>query len=203
MSKGHYILYIPGLGDTNPTGQRLAMIVWRFQGVQAELIHMNWADSERFAPKLDRILKEIDRRISEGYTVSLVAASAGAGAALNAYAARLGAVHSVTLICGQVLGGHRNVHPGVFAKNGAFYDSMQMLGDSLDKLDDAARSRVVSVHPKADEAVPVADTKLPGAAWRQIPTVGHFASIAYGLTIGSRRIIRDIKRLPGLSKATR
>lgn len=196
MSKGHYVLYIPGLGDAKPTGQKLAMLLWRAQGVHADLLQMNWADKQRFTPKLQRIIDTVDHHVADGYTVSLVAASAGASAALNAYAERLDSIHSVTLICGQVLGGHRSVHPNVFAKNSAFYDSVQLLGNTFDRLDNAARARITSIHPKADEAVPVADTKLPGAVWRQIPTVGHFASIAYGITIESRRIIKDIKRLP-------
>jgi len=194
MSK-HYILYIPGLGDSRIRGQKLALSSWKFWGVKTKVLQMNWADDRSFEPKLQLILDHIDRLKTRGYTVSLVAVSAGASAALNAYAERIDSVHSVTLICGQILGGHKNVHPRVYDNHTSFGDSIQMLGSSLDKLDDAARSRIVSVHPIFDMTVPVADTKLPGARWRQIPVTGHFMSIAYGITIDSRRIVRDLKSL--------
>lgn len=194
----HYIIYIPGLGDSRTGGQALALRFWSAWGVRARLVQMNWADTGHFNPKLQTILDTIDSLVHQGYTVSLVGVSAGASAALNAYAQRLDSIHSVTLVCGQILGGHNHVRPQVYAANRAFGESMRLLDEkTFDKLNAAARGRITSIHPIADRVVPVGDTKLPGARWRQIPTMGHAFSIGYSLTIGSYRIVRDIKKLPG------
>lgn len=126
--------------------------------------------------------------------MSLVAASAGATAALNAYAKSPSTIHSVTLICGQILGTRTHVGPSIYAANTSFAESADMLEQSLKSLTNQARARIISIHPIYDETVPIADAKVPGARVRTIPVMGHAIGIGYAITLGARRIVRDSKR---------
>ncbi len=194
MHKTHAIVYIPGLGDGRIKGQQKAINTWKLQGVEPHLFQMNWADGEAFAPKFERLLALVDKLVAEGKTVSLIAASAGASAAMNVYAVRSDVINGMVSICGK-LSGLDSVHPVTYRRNPAFSESMQLLSSSEKALGMVARGRILSIHPIADESVPIADTKLPGVRTKKIPVVGHFAGIAYGLTIGSFGAIRFLKKL--------
>lgn len=193
--KKHALIYIPGLGDHRIAGQSRAVRAWRVQGVESHVFQMNWEDGEDFAPKLERLLAMIDRLAAQGKMVSLVSASAGSSAAMHAYAARTDTINGVVSICGK-LSGIENVHPTLYGRNPAFLHSMELLPDATDHLDKTARHRILSMHPIADEAVPLRDTRLPGVNMRRMPVAGHFFGIAYGLTIGSFRAINFLKNLP-------
>lgn len=159
---------------------------------------MLWMDGEGFQPKLERLLAKVDSLTAEGRTVSLISASAGASAALNAYANRQDVVHGLVSICGK-LRGYDSVSPVVYGRNPAFQQSMEMLPESERLLGMPARGRILSMHALADESVPIADSRLPGSVPRAIPLVGHVPSIAYGLTIGSFgaiRFLKDLKQWP-------
>lgn len=198
----HAVIYIPGLGDNRIKGQRKAVGAWRVQGVEPYLFQMNWADSEAFTPKLERLLALIDRLAAEGKTVSLVAASAGASTAMHAYAARENTVNGVVSICGKLSGLH-SVHPLTYRRNPAFLQSMRGLNESVKSLDMAARARILSLRALADEAVPLADTRLPGTVGKTMPVAGHFFGIAYGLTVGSFTAIRFLKRMESTPRPDR
>ncbi len=197
MSQKHAVIYIPGLGDSRIRGQQKAVNAWKVHGVEPYLFQMNWIDGEPFEPKLDRLLALIDKLTAKGRLVSLVAASAGASAALNAYAARQSQINGVVSICGKLQGhGIGSVHSSLYRRNPAFLESMQQLAVSEDKLDAKARARILSMHPTVDDSVPVSETKLPGTSPKLMPVAGHFFGIAYGLTIGSFSAIRFLKQLP-------
>lgn len=176
------MIYIPGLGDHRARGQAKAVAVWRLYGVHGELERIMWHDGQPFEPKFEKLLQQIDGHLHKGHNVSLVAASAGASAALNVFAARKNRIAGVVLLCGKV---HHpeNMHWSVFKKNKAFEDAMALLPVSLNRLSLQERGRIMSVHPLADESVPVADTRINGAVERTIPVVSHFVGIAYGLTL--------------------
>jgi pimeloyl-ACP methyl ester carboxylesterase len=194
----HYVIYIPGLGDSKVGGQQKAVNIWRLYGVKPYLFQMHWDDGEAFAPKLTRLLAHIDKMHAEGYYVSLVAVSAGASAALNAYAERREIISGVVCICGQIMGAH-HVSGYTYVRNPAFGESMQMLQSSLKKLTTEDRRHIYSLHPVADPVVPVRDTRLPGSIEGRLPTTGHATTIAYGITIAARKIMRFLKQqdLPG------
>lgn len=191
----HVVIYIPGLGDARVTGQRLLVAQWRLYGVEPRMFQMRWADGKPFGPKLEQLLETIETLHRQGKTVSLVAASAGASAALNAYAARPELVHGLACICGKI-DNPGNIHPSTYSRNPAFAGSISQLAASLEALGAAERARILSLHPIADPVVPVADTKLPGAISGRMPVYGHSFGIAYGLLFGSRRIMRFLKKLP-------
>lgn len=191
----HYIVYVPGLGDSRILGQSLAVRAWRLQGVSSEAFRMNWADSEAFEPKLERLVARIDSLTEQGYAVSLIAASAGASAALHAYGARPGKLHGMVAICGKLQGIH-SVHPTTYGRNPSFQQSMQLLEQTHGQLNREARQRILSMHALADEAVPLNDTKMQNVQSATMPVAGHFFGIAFGLTLGSWRALRFLKRLP-------
>jgi pimeloyl-ACP methyl ester carboxylesterase len=194
MTAKHHIIYITGLGDHRPLGQDKAIHAWKVYGFVGHYHPMFWKDKEAFGPKLSRLLAQIDGLVSDGNTVSLVAASAGASAALNAYAARKDKINGVALLCGKV-NNPENMAKSVFRENPAFHGAMDMLPDILQSFTDSDRAKILSLHPLADESVPPNDTYIKGAKSGTMPVAGHMFGIGYGLTFGSRRISRFLKTL--------
>lgn len=191
----HAVIYIPGLGDARVSGQLLAIKTWNLYGVHAELFQKNWIDGERFEPKFLRLLSRIDELVEQGYAVSIVAVSAGASAAINAYAARPDTIHSVVCIAGEINGRDR-MHPSVYRKNPAFRDSMHMIEASLTRITPAMRRRILSRRGVLDISVTANDSILPGAINQVVPTMGHIITIATQILFGAPSFIQFIKHLP-------
>ena len=188
-----HIIYVPGLGDFRIKSQKLALSTWQVYGVTTEVCQMKWSDGQSFQPKLERILSRIDAAVAAGKPVAIVGTSAGASAALNAYALRKGQLKGVALICGKVLR-PETISDYTYRANPAFRESMQRLDVSLPVLNDDDRARILSIHPFADQSVPVADTKLPGCREALVPTFGHAASIAATITIFSYKAVHFLRR---------
>ena len=189
----HHVIYVPGLGDHRTRAQRLAPKYWQVFGIKGHVYVMNWRDKEAFAPKLARLLAMIDKLAEGGNKVSLVGTSAGSSAVLVAYAARLDKVSGVVCICGKI--NHpETIHPGRFVENPAFKESLAELQRILPKLGPKARKRVMSIHPLADESVPPADTIIPGACEKLVPTAGHAFSIAVTLVFCAYSMMCFLKR---------
>lgn len=189
----HVVLYLPGLGDTSLRARRLLVAGWYIYGVQPIVHPMNWSDKRPFEVKFQELLEHIDQLVSAGHTVSLVGESAGASAALNAYAARPQAIHRVACICGK-LRNAQSVSSRVYRYNPAFAESMRRLPESLAGLDTIRLRRVRSVHPLHDATVPVSDTVVPGAESKTIVSVGHPTSIVLGDTLFSYTLVGFLKR---------
>jgi len=151
-------------------------------GMQGHFEPMLWRVGEPLQTKLNRINAVIDDLLQQGNVVSLVAVSAGASAALTIFAARKQELAGLVLISGKVHNAHR-MHPSVIQKNNAFGEALDGLPAVVETLTAKDRRRIMSIHPMADESVPVADTRIPGAVERSIPVMGHFFAIAYGITI--------------------
>jgi hypothetical protein len=197
MAKNHKrplaIIYVPGLGDRRVQGQRFALKTWRLQGVEPYLFQMKWASGEPFQVTFDRLLRLIDRLHQEGKAVGMVGASAGASVALLAYAARPQAVIGVGCICGKIA--HpETVSPTTVARNPAFGTAMERLPATVAGLTESQRQAIISLKPLRDHVVSPQDTLIEGARSATLPVVGHLAGIAYGLTLGSGRIIRFLRR---------
>jgi pimeloyl-ACP methyl ester carboxylesterase len=179
-------IYIPGLGDKTAYGQELIIQTWLIYGVKGHCERMLWADGRPFAPKLQRLLDRIDALHQEGKQVALVASSAGATAALAAFAQRQDVVKGVVCICGKI-NDTTNVSPATFAENVSFRQSLYQLQDILPTLSIDARKKIMSIHPITDNVVPIENTIISGAEEVIIPTHGHSKSIAYGLIIAAHR----------------
>ena len=191
----HTVIYIPGLGDDHFRGQQFLISTWKLWGVQPCMVRMNWSQGDSFAPKLDRLLAKIDELTATGHKVSLVAASAGAGAAINAFAARKDVVSGVVLIAGWV-NFPENIGPGYRRKNPAFVESAYEVQASLDKLDfDDDRSRIQSRFAFFDPIVPRKYSEVAGARKVTAPSAGHAFTIATQLIFGAPFWLRFLKML--------
>lgn len=171
----------------------MALKLWRRRGVEAYLFQMRWEVDEPFDVKLRRLLRLIDRLHDAGRDVGLVGASAGASVVLTAFAARPEAVGHVACICGKIQNGD-TVSPYTYRRNPSFRTAMDGLPDILSGLAIERRSKILSLTPQADPAVPPADTKLEGARCESMPIAGHAFGIAYGLIFKRHRIIRWLRQ---------
>jgi hypothetical protein len=193
--KIHDVIYIPGLGDVNPRTQRGLIATWRLWGVRPQLFHINWGDGEAFAPKLERLLALIDDIAAKGHTVSLVASSAGAGAAINAFAARKKQINGVVCIAGKV-NNPDTIGPRYSDGNPAFVESARQVQFSLDKLDfDTERSRIQSRYAIFDPVIPQRDSEVAGGQNKTVLGIGHSATIATQLLFGAPSFLRFLKAL--------
>ncbi|HVW23418.1 MAG TPA: hypothetical protein VHB51_02980 [Candidatus Saccharimonadales bacterium] len=195
MPKVLHIIYIPGLGDQGENkGQRWAVAHWLRHGVEAEVFQMHWADSEPWTAKFKRLLDRIDELTEQGKKIALVGASAGAGAVINAYAARQNKIVGCVLIAGKV-NRPETIGPNYRKENPAFITSAYDCEKALSTLDAAARQRILSRFALIDETVYKPDSRIPGARNRLSPTISHVGTIAFQLTLGAPSFIRWLKRL--------
>jgi pimeloyl-ACP methyl ester carboxylesterase len=191
MSKLH-IIYIPGIGDSN-IGQRLAVASWRLYGVRSEVTEMGWGDSEAWEKKFTRLLSRIDAAREEGYEVALAGASAGATAALNAYAARPQVVRGVVTIAGKIN------HPESIGKryrkrNPAFIVSANDVPASVASLGKTHRNRILCLYALYDGIIPKQDSQLPDAHNLPSPSIGHALTIGLQITLGAGYFIHFLKK---------
>jgi hypothetical protein len=194
MKKPLYLIYITGLGDQRAEGQRRAVAGWRLWGVGSELFQVKWADKEAWAPKFKRLLDRIDTLAAEGKDVGLVAVSAGATAAINAFVARQDVLVGIVCIAAKA-NRPETIGNRIRHKNPAFVTSAQDAQQALASLDASARKRILSRYALADEMVMVADSHIAGAHNRRVLSFGHVITIATQITLGAPGFIRFLKRL--------
>jgi pimeloyl-ACP methyl ester carboxylesterase len=194
MKQPLHLIYITGLGDSRPAKQRRAINLWHWWGVEAELFQMNWADGTDWPAKFDRLLARIDQLAASGKDVGLVAVSAGASAAMNAFAARKDVLVGVVCIAGKI-NRPETIGRRYADQNPAFVTSAKNCQQALASLDQADRRRILSRYALIDETVTRADSRVPGAHNRLVPSIGHFITIAMQITLGAPSFIRFLKRL--------
>lgn len=188
------IIYIPGLGDSDVSAQQKAVNFWRHWQVEPELFQMKWANDEPWEAKFASLLARIDEIATSGQPIGLVAASAGATAAISAYAARKKVVCGVVLIAGKANRPHA-VGEGFKSKNPAFGPAAHASAEAIKSLTASDRARILSRYALADELVYKPDSRIPGAKNRLVPTVGHVITIATQLTLGAPSFLRFLKKM--------
>lgn len=191
MKETIHAFYVPGLGDPRYKSQGSLLKAWSFYGVNIHYYPMYWSDSRPFQEKFEDFLESIDTQTKLTGRVSLIGTSAGASAVINAYAARKEVIDHVVCISGKL--NNPQTIANSFEQYPSFEGSLGMLAASFSLLDEDDRSRILSLHPLHDGIVPIEDTRIEGAHEGVIPVVGHMASIAYALTLGSHRITRFLK----------
>jgi dienelactone hydrolase len=187
----HHVIYVPGLGDHRSYGQPLVIQLWRIFGLRPHYFPLLWRSDEAFDLKLQRLIDKIDALSKNGSSVSLVGASAGASAVINAYAARPD-VSGVVCICGKIQNPDK-VDESYFIANPPFKKSIYNVKASLESLGPKGIARIMSIHPLYDTVVPVSETIIPGAVEKEFKTRGHAFTIFYSLIFGSRVIAQFIK----------
>jgi hypothetical protein len=194
MKKPLHLIYIPGLGDDNPTGQERAVRLWPKWGVHSELFQMNWGDGKAWEPKFQRLLDRIDNLNAANNDIALIGASAGATAVINAYAARIDKIVGCVIIAGKVNHPER-IGQQIRQKNPAFETSAFDCETALQTIDQIDRHKILSLYGIFDETVYKLDSRIPGARNRMAPVIGHFFIIASQISLGVPYFIRFLKRL--------
>jgi len=191
----HIVIYIPGIGDDAKKLQGTLIKKWRLYGVQALVHEMPWMDQEPFAPKLARLIALIKELHGQNHIVSLVGASAGAGAAINAFAACKDKVNGVVCIAGKV-NNPDSIGNGYRRRSPSFIESAQQVQFSLDALDQRdARTRIMSRYAFFDPVIPREDSIVLGGMNKTVPTIGHAVTIVEQLVVGAPRYLRWLKQL--------
>jgi hypothetical protein len=192
----HFVIYIPGLGDrkTYAWAQKLALNLWRTSRVIPCYFVVGWADKhETYEQKRVRLLKTVDAAANNGYTVSIVSASAGSNLALTALAARANKLHRVISICGKI--NHpETVNDSFFALNPSFKDALTESQRIIPLLSPADRKKLLIVQATRDSFVPARDGEVVGAQVHVMHSMGHVFSIFMAITVFRHICLRFIKQ---------
>jgi hypothetical protein len=194
MNRKLKVIYITGVGDQQPTSQRWAVRTWRWYGVESELYQMHWANDETWPAKFERLLARVDEVIQSGQPLALVSVSAGASATINVFAARKDKIVGVVCLAGkinrpEVIGRHYT------DENPALKPSVAACQQALATLTATDRKRILSRYAVWDNVLARADSHIPGARNRIVPTLGHIPTIATQITLGAPSFVRFLKRL--------
>lgn len=188
------IIYIPGLGDKNPRFQTLAVKMWRIYGYKSQLIQMNWDDKTSWSKKLPLIIKQIDYLFEQGYKVSLVGASAGATAVVNAYAERSDKIDALITIAGKI-NRPETLGQKYIDTNPSFIESINQAQKSLNTLQTEDLKKFLCIYSLKDGLVTKEDSIINGAKSYESKVPYHPLAIAYYLTIGFYKINQHIRLL--------
>lgn len=186
--KQHHVIYVPGILDNIYHIQSLAISTWRLHGIHGHCYPIPWAGTEAWEPKFKRLLAEIDRYADAGHKVSLVGASAGASAVLNAYVERKDKISGLVCICAKI-NAPETVSKKTYQQNPAFKESLEILQRNLPKLTAEDKAKMLSLYSPKDGVVPYLATVIPGVKEQQLPALRHGRAIIYALTFGSGRFL--------------
>lgn len=189
----HHLIYVPGLGDRFSYGQDIAINFWRFYGFSPHYLALKWRKNDGMEVKLDKIFSKIDELSRNGSKVSLVGASAGASAVLNAYAKRK-SLTSVIYICGKI-NRPEAVGTQIYQVNPDFKRSLAVLKGNVDSLSAAELSKILNLHPVTDQTVAPADTQIAGVTEQIVPGRTHATGIFAGIIFGAPKIAKFIRSL--------
>ena len=192
MKKKKAVIYIPGLGDEKPRGQKLALNLFKIFGIKPYYFAVGWKNSGTYQSRMNE-LDELITNLYKTRSVNLFAASAGASAAINTYARNLDKISSVSLVCGKI-NNIDKISSSYYSVNPNFKESVSNLKNSLAKLNSNSRNKILSIRPQNDPVVPPKDTIIKGAKNLQSFTYGHTPTIVHYLTIGLPRIVWWIKK---------
>lgn len=194
MSKRLHVIYVPGVGDSDPEFQRWAVNLWKWWGVDSELFQVNWAENAEWQTKLASLLNRVDELKAEGRSVALVGASAGGSAVINAYAARKAEIAGVVTLCAK-LKKPSDIGPKYRNANPPLLDSVAGSEMSLTSLDVNDRARILTRRALYDEVVTTkSDSVIEGARNQISLTPFHALTIGLQLIFGAPGFLRFLKR---------
>lgn len=191
--KRHHVIYVPGILDDKFKVQSSLARLWRFHGVRGHCHEIPWAGNEAWEPKFRRLLDEINEYHSQGGRVSLVGASAGASAVLNAYSECPEKISGLVYICAKI-NAPDTVSRKTYSENPAFKTSLLELQRNLVELTDADKAKMLSLYSPADKTVPYAATVIPGVREVRLPRLNHGKAILYSLGPGAGKTLNFLKR---------
>ncbi len=193
MRKQHHVIYVPGIQDDIYHAQSLPMKFWWLYGLRGHCHPMPWAGEEPYEPKFKRLLAQIDGYLAQGHKVSLLGASAGASAVLNAYVERADKITGLAYVCAKI-NAPETVSDLTYNANPAFKTALYGLQGNLPRLKPADKDKMHSYYSPGDHYVPYAATTIPGVEESRLPPLKHGFAIIYSLTFGAHRIARFLRR---------
>lgn len=168
--------------------------MWSNYAVDAEICQMIWNDGQSWQSKFDRILNRIDILVAEGKSVALVGVSAGASAAINAFAARKDKLVGVVCIAGKI--NRPETVGGLYeSQNPAFITSAYECQEALKTLKQNELSRVQSRYGIFDNIVLTRDSHIPGAHNKRVLMIFHIPIIATQIYLGAPAFLRFLRKL--------
>jgi len=185
----HHIIYVPGIKDDLFRVQSMIIRFWRLGGVHGHCHPMPWAGPGDYAAKAEALLVMIDEYAAAGHRVSLVGASAGASAVLNAYSARREVVSGVAYICAKI-NRPQTVSTVTLKHNRAFGAALAVLQTNLINFTEADKSRFHSFYSVHDTVIAYEDTHIAGVKETKLAPLGHGIAIIYSLTFGFPKLRR-------------
>lgn len=183
----HHVIYVPGIMDDVAYAQSTLVRLWRIYNLVGLTHSMPWTGAADYPAKAQRLLALIDSLHAQGRTVSLVGASAGASAVLNAYHDRLDVINGVVLVCPKI-NNSDNIGSEIETKNPSFIQSMNVLEVRLPQLTDANKQRIISLLSPRDGLVPREDSFIAGVTEQRLPPLRHNSAIAYAITFGFKKV---------------
>lgn len=190
--KKHHVIYVPGILDDIYHVQTLAAATWSLYGVRGHCHPIPWAGEEKWEPKFKKLLEKIDHYKAKGHDVSLIGASAGASAVLNAYVERPESIKSLIYICAKI-NAPETVSKKTYEENPAFKTSLELLQKSLKKLGPKDKAKMRSLYSPADNVVPYLATVIEGVEEKKLPAFRHGNAIMYSLTFGAKNLMGFLK----------
>lgn len=189
MKQTHSVIVIPGLGD-NSNYIKLLTKSWNKCGLDIIAYPIGWNDGTReFQPKLDKLLRLIDKLHAAGEMVSIVGTSAGGSAALNAFVGRKNIIHKVVNVCGRLRVGPESGFWSFVLRtkqSPSFANSVRMFESKESLLTENDRKRIMTIMPLfGDQLVPASTVPIEGALNKKIFMGEHILSIATAMTIYS------------------
>lgn len=189
MSQTHSVIIIPGLGD-NSKVIKLLEKAWKKWNLDIIPYPIGWRDSDiSFKPKLERLLKLIDKLYKAGEKISLVGTSAGGSATLNAFVERKDSIHKVVNVCGRLRTGPESGFRSFILRtksSPSFADSIKMFERKEKLLNTADKNKIMTIGPLfGDQLVPYSTVPINGAVHKKIFMGEHVLSIATAMTVYS------------------
>jgi pimeloyl-ACP methyl ester carboxylesterase len=188
----HHVIYVPGIRDDVYKIQSTLIKLWRIYGVHGHCHEIPWFGQEDYKSKVQRLLDEIDEYADAGYKVSLIGASAGASAVLNAYVERKEKISGLIYIVAKI-NGPDTVSKRTYQVNPAFKTSMYLLQDNLKRIYDTDKSIMRSYYSPVDKVIPYKATVIMGVEEKALPKLRHGFAIIYSLSLGVRPILNFLK----------
>jgi len=198
MAKKHTVIVVPGLGD-NITFLHPAIYHWRLFGLSPIEYSFGFSDlSSSFEQKFANLLSLIDEKIQQGDRVSLVGTSAGASVVFNAFSKRKKNIHRVVNVCGRLRQGKEKGFRSFEKRTSSspsFAESIIRVEEVIEKLTAKEKKKILTMRPMfGDELVPSDTLTIKGATNIQIPTIEHVATIGFGVTLFSNKIISFLQK---------
>jgi pimeloyl-ACP methyl ester carboxylesterase len=179
------VIVIPGLGGKYHLYKR-ATRHWQRHGMNPVVFPINWEDTESYTSKARRLNHVIERLSQDNKPLIIVGISAGASAALNAFAQH-NTITKVVLICGFMNISFMNQQL-MTKRSRAFVDSVRALQSVLPKLSSEQKEHILSLTSYNDMVVTDEAAHINGVAHQKIRASGHIFGIAVALLFYAKTI---------------